>query len=91
MFVVVTGQVDIRKVIGGEDRVLVSMGSGDCFGEMAIIDASPRMADAVAATPTSAIEVAAGIVNNNEDIISLKLVRQIAILLAKKLRLQSSK
>lgn len=91
LYVVVGGQVDIRKEIAGEDRLLVSMHPGDCFGEMAIIDSSPRMADAVANNKCSLIEVSASIVNNNEDIISLKLTRQIAILLAKKLRAQSQR
>jgi CheY-like chemotaxis protein len=91
LYVVVAGTVDIKKKIGEEQRTLVSMHPGDCFGEMAIIDDSPRMADAVAAEKCSLIEVSAAIINNNEDIISLKLTRQIAILLAKKLRFQSQK
>ena len=91
LYVVVGGQIDIRKQIGGENRLLVSMHPGDCFGEMAIVDSSPRMADAVAADRCALIEVNAGIINNNEDIISLKLTRQIAILLAKKLRAQSQR
>jgi CheY-like chemotaxis protein len=91
LFVVVAGQVDIRKQIGAENRLLVSMYPGDCFGEMAIIDDSPRMADAVAAEHSALIEVNASIINNNEDLLSLKLTRQIAILLAKKLRAQSQR
>jgi len=91
LYVVVAGTVDIKKKIGEEHRTLVSMRPGDCFGEMAIIDDSPRMADAIAAEKCSLIEVNAAIINNNEDIISLKLTRQIAILLAKKLRFQSQK
>jgi CheY-like chemotaxis protein len=91
LYVVVAGTVDIKKKIGEEVRTLVSMNPGDCFGEMAIIDDSPRMADAIAAGKCSLIEVNAAIINNNEDIISLKLTRQIAILLAKKLRSQSQK
>jgi DNA-binding NarL/FixJ family response regulator len=91
LYVVVSGRVDIKKKIGAEHRLLVSMHPGDCFGEMAIVDDSPRMADAVAAEKCSLIEVSASIINNNEDIISLKLTRQIAILLAKKLRAQSQK
>jgi len=89
LFVLVAGELQIRSKSGGEERVLVEMGPGDCFGEMAIIDAEPRSADAVAATDCTVIEVNESVVNNNDDIISLKLVRQIAILLAKKLRRQS--
>ena len=86
LYVLVAGRLEIRKKIDGVDTVLVEMRPGDCFGEMAIIDDEPRMADAVAATDCMAIEVNESVINNNEDIISLKLVRQIAILLAKKLR-----
>lgn len=86
LYVLVAGRLEIRRKIDGEDKVLVEMRPGDCFGEMAIIDDEPRMADAVAASDCMAIEVNESVINNNEDIISLKLVRQIAILLAKKLR-----
>jgi CheY-like chemotaxis protein len=89
LFVLVAGRLEIRTQVDGEDRVLVEMHPGDCFGEIAIIDAAPRSADALAATDCTVIEVNESVVNNNEDIISLKLVRQIAILLARKLRQQS--
>ncbi len=58
---------------------------------MAIIDSEPRMADAVAASEATVLEVNQSIINDNEDITSLKLVRQIAILLVKKLRASSQK
>ena len=86
LFVLVAGKLKIRKRTEGEERVLVEMSPGDCFGEMAIIADEPRMADAVAATDCTVIEVNESVVNDNEDILSLKMVRQIAILLAKKLR-----
>lgn len=90
LYVLVAGTLEIRKEIDGEDKVLVEMHTGDCFGEMAIISDEPRMAGAMAATACTAIEVNESVVNNNEDMLSLKLVRQIAILLAKKLRQQSA-
>ena len=89
LYVIVAGKLQIRKVIDGKEKVLVYMKPGDCFGEMAIIESLPRMADAVAETDCTVIEVHESVVNNNEDVLSLKLVRQIAILLAKKLRAQS--
>lgn len=90
LFVLVAGTLEIRKKTGEEEKVLVEMHPGDCFGEMAIITDEPRMAGAMAATACTAIEVNESVINDNEDMISLKLVRQIAILLAKKLRMQSS-
>ena len=89
LFVVVSGQVDMVLESDGLPRVLVSMQPGDCFGEMAIIDSAPRSAGAKAAVESTVIQVSASIINNNDDVISLKLVRQIAILLTKKLREQS--
>ena len=86
LFVVVSGQIDITKSQNGTSQVLVSMHPGDCFGEMAIIDSMPRMADAIAAGDCNVLEINESVVNNNDDITSLKLVRQIAILLVKKLR-----
>lgn len=89
LFVLVAGKLEIQKNTGGESVVLVEMNPGDCFGEMAIIDDEPRMADAYAATNCTVIEVNESVINSNEDVISLKLVRQIAILLARKLRMRS--
>ena len=89
LFVLVAGKLEIQKNSQGERKVLVEMSPGDCFGEMAIIDDEPRMADAYAATDCTVIEVNESVINSNEDVISLKLVRQIAILLARKLRMQS--
>lgn len=91
LFVVVSGQIDITKNQNGSSNVLVSMEAGDCFGEMAIIDSEPRMADAVAASEVTVLEINQSIINDNEDITSLKLVRQIAIVLARKLRASSQK
>lgn len=86
LFVVIAGQIDISKSQNGTSQVLVSMEAGDCFGEMAIIDSEPRMADAVAASDATVLEINQSVINDNEDITSLKLVRQLAILLVRKLR-----
>ncbi len=86
LYVLVSGEVEIRQQRGGEDKVLVTMKPGDCFGEMAIIDSGPRSADAYAALDSLVIEVLAQTVNRDDDVIALKMVRQIAILLTRKIR-----
>jgi signal transduction histidine kinase len=54
-YIVVTGEVRICATVGGhEQRVLARIGPGDFFGEMAVVDAEPRSASAIAETETTA-------------------------------------
>jgi CRP/FNR family transcriptional regulator, cyclic AMP receptor protein len=50
LYVVLDGKVDIVKVNGAERTLIVKLGKGEFFGEMAVIDGSSRSATAVAAT-----------------------------------------
>lgn len=53
MYLVVSGQIKISKMIAeGEEKILVMMGPGDHFGEMAILDGGPRAASAVSTEQT---------------------------------------
>jgi len=45
-FILQSGAVEIYKNIDGVDTVLAEIGAGAIFGEMALIDAQPRMASA---------------------------------------------
>lgn len=45
-FIVQSGEVQIYKEIDGNETVLATIGQGGIFGEMALIDAKPRMASA---------------------------------------------
>jgi CRP-like cAMP-binding protein len=51
-YVVVTGEVEIARTVKGQRKVLGTIGSGGVFGEMALIDGKPRMAEAVAMKQT---------------------------------------
>lgn len=44
-FIVETGLVEVVKDRGGEETVLGTLGKGAIFGEMALIDGAPHMAD----------------------------------------------
>jgi HEAT repeat protein len=48
--IVYRGTVLIRKIIGAAEQELARLGSGECFGEMALFDDSPRSATAIALT-----------------------------------------
>ncbi len=45
-FVVQAGAVEIYKTINGQPTSLATLGPGAIFGEMALVDAKPRMAGA---------------------------------------------
>jgi CRP/FNR family transcriptional regulator, cyclic AMP receptor protein len=57
MYVLETGTVEVRKRWQGHDYLLRTLGAGDVFGEMALMDPSPRNASVRAASDCSAIEV----------------------------------
>ncbi len=48
MYGIIDGKVELRTT----NRVIAILGADDIFGEMAIVDESPRMASAVALTDT---------------------------------------
>lgn len=47
MYVVQTGEVEIRRQVGETERVLATLPPGEFFGEMAILNGRPRSATAV--------------------------------------------
>jgi CRP/FNR family cyclic AMP-dependent transcriptional regulator len=49
LYVVLEGQIDIVKMVGGVNTPIVTLGKGEFFGEMAVIDGSSRSATAIAA------------------------------------------
>ena len=50
MYVVQTGEVEIRRQVGETERVLAVLPPGEFFGEMAILNGRPRSATAVVRT-----------------------------------------
>jgi CRP/FNR family transcriptional regulator, cyclic AMP receptor protein len=55
LFVVLDGRIDIVKRNGAAKDVIVTLGKGEFFGEMAVIDGSARSASAIAATPNTRV------------------------------------
>ncbi len=49
LFVVLDGSVRIVRNAGANETVVATLGKGEFFGEMAVIDGSPRSATAVSA------------------------------------------
>jgi CRP-like cAMP-binding protein len=61
VYFIVSGWVKVRRLSGvGEDVVtLAILGRGDFFGEMAILDESPRSTDVIALSPVKLISISA--------------------------------
>ena len=58
MFVLEAGAVEVLKGPAGQDgRVLRRLDTGDCFGEMALMDLAPRSASVRASEDCVAIEI----------------------------------
>jgi CRP-like cAMP-binding protein len=47
MYIVVAGEIEIRRRVGDAERVLAVLADGEFFGEMAILSGRPRSATAV--------------------------------------------
>jgi CRP-like cAMP-binding protein len=48
MFLILSGELRARTMIGGRETILMTFGPGDFFGEMSLFDQGPRSADVVA-------------------------------------------
>jgi CRP-like cAMP-binding protein len=57
LFMVLEGEVRARVMIDGRETTLATMGVGECFGELAIVDQGPRSADVIANQPSVLVKV----------------------------------
>jgi hypothetical protein len=59
MFLVLEGEVRARVVVDGRESTLMTMGVGECFGELAVIEESVRSADVIANEETVLLRISA--------------------------------
>ncbi|MBS1197789.1 MAG: cyclic nucleotide-binding protein [Proteobacteria bacterium] len=86
MYVVINGEAKVLKQGDGfKKHQLGNFGRGDCFGEMALVDRSPRSASIEAVTDCILIRIREGDCWRN-TVISSKIFRNIAGILAQRLR-----
>jgi CRP/FNR family transcriptional regulator, cyclic AMP receptor protein len=60
LFMLLEGEVRARVMIGGQESTLATMGVGECFGEMAVVDQGPRSADVIANQPSILVKMSEG-------------------------------
>lgn len=59
VYLLESGRVAVLKSVDGGERVLKELGPGDCFGEMALLEISPRSATVRALEDCRALEIPA--------------------------------
>jgi CRP/FNR family cyclic AMP-dependent transcriptional regulator len=57
MYMVLEGELRARLMIQGKEAILATLGAGDFFGEMSLIDSGPRSADVVSNTASVLLKV----------------------------------
>ena len=60
MYIIHEGEVRVTKMIAGNETELGTMGKGDFFGEMSLLESEPRTATIVAIKPTKCLVIQAG-------------------------------
>ncbi len=91
MYIMLKGKVKISKQSGSEETVLAELGSGECFGEMGMIDRQARSATAVSIGNSFLFSMAATTINKisqnpRYSRLSSKLFRNFSLMLATRLR-----
>lgn len=81
MFIIQSGKVQVKKNVGGEEKVLAELASGEFFGEMALLEGLNRSAT-VEVTEDSRILVISpdtfqGLLKSNVEI-ALKMLKKMA-------------
>ncbi len=66
-YIVVSGKLEVYKMIDGERVVLRQLGPGDMFGETAIFAASPRTASVVVTADASMVVVTSEVIEQELD------------------------
>jgi CRP-like cAMP-binding protein len=57
VYFVVSGWVKVRRTAGDDSVAVAVLGRGDFFGEMAILDESPRSSDVIALSPVKLLSI----------------------------------
>lgn len=57
VYFIVAGWVKVRRSVGDDSFTLAILGMGDFFGEMAILDESPRSTDIIALSPVKLLSL----------------------------------
>src|SRR4051812_47210563 len=57
MYIIVEGNLQVRKKSGDTEVVLAERSAGEVIGEMSVLDQAPRVASVIALTPVKALKI----------------------------------
>ena len=79
-FIIVQGRIELRKVSGGDQRRLAVLKEGQAFGEMALLNQTPRSASAYALEDTYMLSVSRASFNEilGGDTLSVRLLKNLS-------------
>jgi|ERR1051326_2552424 hypothetical protein len=63
MYLILEGEVRVRMMIAGKERILVTLAPGEFFGEIALLDAGTRSADVLANQDSLLLRITAAAVH----------------------------
>lgn len=88
MYIILSGTVRISKYLGAKkEEVLARLTSGACFGEMGVIDQSPRSASAtIEGGPAVLLVIKESLLSEKNILLAYKLYRSFSLMLAQRLR-----
>lgn len=87
MYVIIDGKVKItQRDASGTSRDIKTFGEGDCFGEMAIIDNSPRSASATAMCKATVVAINEIVLRVARPELCVKLYKNLSSIMAERLR-----
>ena len=90
MHIIILGEVIITKKFNEKENTLLNtLKVGDSFGEMAIVDESPRYATAIANSNCILVAINEVILRNSEPRLCLKLYKNLSSVLSEKLKKSS--
>ena len=88
MYIILTGTVRISKYLGNKkEEVLIKLQPGACFGEMGVIDQSPRSASATVEGGNAVmLVISESTLSEHNVLLAYKLYKNFALMLAERLR-----
>lgn len=91
MYVILSGSVSVQTESDGREVEIERLESGNCVGEMSLVDRMPRSASVVALEPCVAIAINDTVLRHSNPHLCLKFYRNLAAMLSERLRINDQR